>query len=496
MSQPTRRYTRTRKAPQRFAEEDFETSKKSTDVPINFDVDGQEYFDQYDDAGRLWEVNLVTNEKVLLYDPANFGEVVAKEIQTSNQESKHPDSTITKRELVFKLEAKNCPEVSTVFLRHELENESEFYDEFCQACSRENVIQTLNTAIRLYKKENDITSWKRFPKLFTLKSVQTRERYLTPEGTKCGDTKLLSPSWGEAEVVSDRFNTLIFDGATFHFDVASQKPILVISEKNNKPGEAKEVKKERKVTFAYPPKKEYRYHPYPAEVPRSTFNDAVQTPLPPNKDLDAAETLLAIGFDKTGKAKKSNKRLKRQKKKLQKKLDRLENLLEVYKSDNFKLTNSLDKLLTKEPAPQYIFRQTYQKFSSLENRPIGIEYELYTNKLESPLVTIADLITRHPEFHFSDSTQEEYIIFSFTHLPSGRTYDTAFITKNKKRDTFEIILHNNQIDYDIHNFRKQLWWQFGSTLNYTIQIKQNIEKAIRRAVRRSRNRSDRSEDYY
>ena len=53
MSQPTRRSTRTRKAPQRFAEEDFETSKKSTDVPINFDVDGQEYFDQYDDAGRL-----------------------------------------------------------------------------------------------------------------------------------------------------------------------------------------------------------------------------------------------------------------------------------------------------------------------------------------------------------------------------------------------------------------------------------------------------------
>ena len=45
-----------------------------------------------------WEVNLVTNEKVLLYDPANFGEVAAEEIQTSNQESKHPDSTITKRE--------------------------------------------------------------------------------------------------------------------------------------------------------------------------------------------------------------------------------------------------------------------------------------------------------------------------------------------------------------------------------------------------------------
>ena len=173
-SQPTRRSARTRKAPQRFADEDFETSEKSTDVPINFDVDGLEFFDLYDDAGRLWEVNLVTNEKVLLYDPANFGEVVAEEIQTSNQESKHPDSTITKRELLFKLEAKNCPEVSTVFLRHELENESEFYDEFCQACSLENVIQTLNTAMRQYKKENDITSWKRFLKPTTLKSVQTR----------------------------------------------------------------------------------------------------------------------------------------------------------------------------------------------------------------------------------------------------------------------------------------------------------------------------------
>lgn len=491
MTQPARRSTRTRKTPQRFSDENFETPKKTSDIPVNYDVDGQEYFDEYDGQGRLWEVNLLTNEKVLLYDPLQFTEEIT---HSGEKETKQPDTTVTKHTLIFKLRSKQLARrlyqaPLQITENHTLvcpcEKPSGGKHTNLMESLDKSIIYYLNKAINYYKQDASMKGKFELFKdknLFVLDEITIRESYFTPEGKECGEDRMLYPEWGRKNKLT-LYGALMFDGATFHFysdRFENEGPQLVITEK--------EKPRDKRVTFNLPPKKRR----YLGQKEKTVFKKAVETPLPPETDIVAAETLLAIGFDKTGRAKKSNKRLK----KLKKKLDRLENLLDVYKSDKSKLTNSLDKLLTKEPTPQYIFRQTYQKFSSLENRPIGIEYELYTNKLKSPLVTIAELIKQHPEFHFSDSTQEEYIVFSYTHLPSGNTYDTALFTKNKKEECFGIILHNNQIDYDIDNFRKQMWWQFGSTLNYTIQIKQNIEKAITRTVRRSRARSNRSEDYY
>ena len=488
MTQPTRRSTRTRKTPQRFSDENFETPKKTSDMPVNYDVDGQEYFDEYDGQGRLWEVNLLTNEKVLLYDPLQFTEEIT---HSGEKETKQPDTTVTKHTLIFKLRSKQlarrlyqapfqitenhtlvCPWEQSSGGKHT--NLMESLDK--------SIIYYLNKAINYYKEEVSGTDkFEQFKNknLFVLDEITISESYFTPEGKECGEDRMLYPEWGRKHKLT-LYGALMFDGATFHFysdRVETEGPQLVITEK--------EKPRDKRVTFNLPPKK----RKYLGE--KTVFKKAVDTP---ETDIVVAETLLTMGARKKKTEKKTNKRLKKQKKKLEKKLDRLENLLEAYKTDNSKLTNSLDKLVSKDPATQYIFRQTYQKFSSLENRPIGIEYELYTNKLKSPLVTIAELITHHPEFHFSDSTQEEYIVFSYTHLPSGKTYDTTLFTKNKKEDCFGIILYNNQIDYDIDNFRKQMWWQFGSTLNYTIQIKQNIEKAIDRAVRRSRDRSNRIDD--
>ena len=84
MSQPLRRSTRTRKAPQRFSDENFQTKKSVNSLQVNSGdevsplnsqgVDGQEYYEEYDGQGRLWEINLLTGEGTLLYDPSQFSE--------------------------------------------------------------------------------------------------------------------------------------------------------------------------------------------------------------------------------------------------------------------------------------------------------------------------------------------------------------------------------------------------------------------------------------
>ena len=118
------------------------------------------------------------------------------------------------------------------------------------------------------------------------------------------------PEWGTKKNLM-LFGALTFDGATFHFysdkadssRVGPNGPQLVITEKTDeaktdktKSDETKskvaspEKEREKKVTFAIPHKKEYRYQPYPAEMPLSQFKTALI--LSPDKNSqDAAETL-------------------------------------------------------------------------------------------------------------------------------------------------------------------------------------------------------------
>ena len=113
MSAQPRRSTRTRKAPQRFSDESFATKKTSESTQINSDeevssqnsqgVDGQEYYEEYDGQGRLWEINLLTGEGNLLYDPSQFSH---ETVESGREETKEPDTTVTKHALIFNFRSK------------------------------------------------------------------------------------------------------------------------------------------------------------------------------------------------------------------------------------------------------------------------------------------------------------------------------------------------------------------------------------------------------
>ena len=163
------RSTRTRKAPQRFSDESFATKKTSDSTQINSDyevssqnrqgVDGQEYYEQYDGQGRLWEINLVTGEGTLLYDPSQFSEDT---VESGQKETKEPDTTVTKHTLNLKIKSKQ-------YVRKLYTRPSQIVEDHFLVCplkldspeSLNNLIEShggsiiyyLNKAVSYYRKE-------------------------------------------------------------------------------------------------------------------------------------------------------------------------------------------------------------------------------------------------------------------------------------------------------------------------------------------------------
>ena len=497
MSAQPRRSTRTRKAPQRFSDESFATKKTSESTQINSDeevtsqnsqgVDGQEYYEEYDGQGRLWEINLVTGEGTLLYDPSQFSEDT---VESGQKETKEPDTTITQYLLIFKLRSKQLArklyqppvqitENHTLFSRwlptSGVKNPME--------SPGNNIIYYLNKAVNPYTREDfnkDTLKLFKDKNLFVLDEITIRESYFTPEGEECGEPRTFYPEWGRKHNLTP-YGALVFDGATFHFysdRVDNEGPQLVITEK--------EKPRDKRVTFNLPPKK--RKPLDGKEKGEEVFKKAVETPLPQETDIKAAETLLSISnpekksdesrcpFSASQLWKQKQRWLRKREEKAQKK-----------KTDKKKLKKRVDKLFSPtgyssdygEHSGSHLYRQTYQKFNVFSDEPVSAEQQLFTNSLVSPLTTLAHLWTSTNFQLYCD----EYMVFKYTNLSNGTSNVSAFIYTDRYTHQKNIILYNNQTEYYMDNFRKKLWWEYGHQLDYSIKIVHNIEQEIAQSLK-------------
>ena len=534
MPQPLRRSTRTRKAPQRFADENFQDKNTTESKQVNssdeveilefdpnlygyFGPDGQEYYQKYDEQGRLWEISLLTGEGILLADNIN-----ADSSQSGEKETKEPDTTVTRHTLVIEFRSKQMARKLYQRPFQITENHTLFCPlEFASTKELENLIEShggsiiyyLNKAINYYKEE--VSGTDKFEQFknknqFLLDEITIRESYFTPEGKECGEDKIFYPEWGTKKNLM-LYGALTFDGATFHFYsdkadsrvVGSNGPQLVISEKTEvaKSDEAKSVEAksveaspekagEKKVTFAIPHRKEYRYEPYPAEMPLSQFKEAVNTPLPDKNSQDAAETLLTLSSnqllstqnDLVADDEMKKKRKKKDKKKKDKNKKEKKKRKSKKKKEKKQTRQSIENRSLFSNQQTYVYKQTYQLFSSIDRRFLSGEQTLYTNTAVSPLSTLADLWCTVAEFEIREN---EYLLFQLTDNVKGTSSNICHVSLDRKTKNTRIILYNSQIDYDINNFRKRIWWEFGTSFKYTIEIVQDMDKAIRRATLRS-----------
>ena len=512
MSQPTRRSTRTRKTPQRFSEETFQNKKTTESKQVNNSdnvssfncqgVDGQEYYEEYDGQGRLWEINLLTGEGTLLYDPSQFSEDTT---QTGVQETKEPDTTVTKHALIFNFRSKQLArrlyqrpfqitENHTLVCPLELKTTRDL-DNLIESHGG-SIIYYLNKAINYYKEEVSGTDkFKQFKdkNLFVLDEITIRESYFTPEGKECGEDKTFYPEWGQKKMLM-LYGALMFDGVTFHFyresadadPVKQEGPQLVITEKQNeRKQDERRVKtpKEKKVTFNLPPKKHPSYREQ-VEGDRDVFKKAVETPLPSKSDIVAAETLLTISDIEKMHGKKTRKKEKKRDKEKKKR----DKEARKKKKEKKKLKKRLDKLFTPigynidcgEGSGSHLYRQTYQKFNVFSDKPVSAEQQLFTDTLVSPLTTLAHLWTSTNYQLYCD----EYMVFKYTNLSNGTSNVLAFIYADRYTHQKNIILYNNQTEYYMDNFRKKLWWEYGHQLDYSIKIVHNIEQEIAQSLKK------------
>ena len=517
MSAQLRRSTRTRKAPQRFSDESFATKKTSESTQINSDeevssqnsqgVDGQEYYEEYDGQGRLWEINLVTGEGTLLYDPSQFSEDT---VESGQKETKEPDTTVTKHTLNLKIKSKQ-------YVRKLYTRPSQIVEDHFLVCplkldspeSLDNLIEShggsiiyyLNKAVNYYRKElcpNGVIEMFKNKNLFELDKITITESYFTPDGKLCGKDKTFYPEWGQKKNLM-LYSKLMFDGATFHFysnrnddevdedlyfeqtwkEVGEKEgPELVITEK--------EKPSDKRVTFNLPPKK--RKPLDGKEKGQEVFKKAVETPLPQETDIKAAETLLSISNPE----KKSDEshcpfsasQLWKQKQRWQKKRDERARKKE---NDKKKLKKRVDKLFSptgyssdyEEHSGSHLYRQTYQKFNVFSDKPVSAEQQLFTSSLVSPLTTLAHLWTSTNHQLYCD----EYMVFKYTNLSNGTSNVSAFIYTDRYTHLKNIILYNNQTEYYMDNFRKKLWWEYGHQLDYSIKIVHNIEQEIAQSLK-------------
>lgn len=487
MSTQPRRSTRTRKAPQRFSNESFATKKTNESTQINSDeevsfqnsqgVDGQEYYEEYDGQGRLWEINLVTGEGTLLYDPSQFSDDT---VESRQKETKEPDTTITQYLLIFKLRSKQLArklyqppvqitENHTLFSRwlptFGVKNPME--------SPGNNIIYYLNKAVNPYTREvfnKDTLKLFKDKNLFVLDEITIRESYFTPEGEECGEERTFYPEWGRKHNLTP-YGALVFDGATFHFysdRVDNEGPQLVITEK--------EKPRDKRVTFNIDKEREV------------VFKKAVETPLPLETDIVAAETLLTMGARKKEKEKKKKWRNNEKKRKMQlqnrKKRDERARKKETEKN---RLKKRVDRIVDDtsysidygEHSGTHLYRQTYQKFNVFSDEPVSAEQQLFTNRLVSPLTTLTELWTSTNHQLYCD----EYMVFKYTNLSNGTSNVSAFIYTDRYTHQKNIILYNNQTEYYMDNFRKKLWWEYGDKLDYSIKIVNNIEQEIAQSLK-------------
>ena len=505
MSQPTRRSTRTRKAPQRFSEESFQNKKTTESKQVNSDddvssfdsqdVDGQEYYEEYDGQGRLWEINLLTGEGTLLYDPSQFSENTT---HSGIEETKEPDTTITKHALIFNFRSKQV--ARRLYQRPFQITEDHTLVcplEFASTTELNNLIEShggsiiyyLNKAVNYYKEEVSGTyKFEQFKdkNLFVLDEITISESYFTPEGKECGEDKTFYPEWGQKKNLM-LYGALMFDGVTFHFyhdrvdsdPVESDGPQLVITEK--------EKPRQKKVTFNLPPKK--RKPLTEKEKGKEVFKKAVETPLPQETDIKAAETLLSISNPEK-KSDESHSQLSASQlwKQKQRWLRKRDERARKKEKDKKKLKKRVDKIVDQtkytsnylQHSGSYLYRQTYQKFNIFSNAPVTQEQQLFTNHLVSPLTTLANLWTSTNHQIYCD----EYMLFKYTNLTTGVTNVLTFIYTGRHTPQYNIILYNNQIEYYMDNFRKQLWWDYGHECKYTIKVVHNMEQEISQSLKK------------
>lgn len=497
MSSQPRRSTRTRKAPQRFSDESFATKKTIESTQINSDeevspqnsqgVDGQEYYEEYDGQGRLWEINLVTGEGTLLYDPSQFSDAT---VESGQKETKEPDTTVTEYLLIFKLRSKQLARKLYQAPVQITENHTLFCEWLPTSGVKNpmetlgnNIIYYLNNAVNPYTGEDfnkDTLKLFKDKNLFVLDEITIRESYFTPEGKKCGESRTLYPEWGRTHNLTP-YGALIFDGVTFHFysdRVDNEGPQLVITEK--------EKPRDKRVTFNLPPKKR---KPLDAkEKGEEVFKKAVETPLPQETDIKAAETLLSIANPEKkcdeSCSQFSASQLWNQKQRWLRKRDER---ARKKKTEKNRLKKRVDKIVDDtsyssdygQRSGSHLYRQTYQKFNVFSGKPVSAEQQLFTNRLVSPLTTLTELWTSTNHQLYCD----EYMVFKYTNLSNGTSNVSAFIYTDRYTHQKNIILYNNQTEYYMDNFRKKLWWEYGHELDYSIKIVNNIEQEIAQSLK-------------
>lgn len=429
---PSRRSNRIRNAPVRFGDEKFATTQESS-APVIPLEDHSWYDEIVDDNGRLWELNLNTGERTLLYDPSQYIDYLTG--LHGHTETKEPDKTMDKLVIIFEMssiQSLRYPDVDT-YTMEATDLPEDTFDQFESngAFSRamdDIVLPILNTAVQEYRTTVSSDKYDSFTEhgVYILTAVLTgihRKGALLPNST----ATLLhtSPVWGK---------TITFDGSVFHFpfncptDNGLQKNISLVID---------------------------------------TDVSKVKNDIPSDIELEAANTLM--GFRDADKVRVSDT------------VDQLPNTTRG-PPPGFTDKALLGNIITPPTTvvnQNKLYKQTYQIFNIDPYKESGGEFKMHTDSLFSPLTNLQYMWLKNTDLLKSG---KEYLLFNYTNANYKFPEMLAIVYWDIVNDCYDIILYNNQIDYHIDNFRKNLWWEFGNTVQYKISVVTDMEKAFSEAT--------------